>query len=157
MNLSNHHWDIGKLLQATGKPAEALESCERALAIRRRLADLHAAYPGFLNTVADYHNDIGFQEKKLGKTAEAMASYEQARVIRERLTRNHPESPDFACGLAGALSNMAELDLDAKRFDEARARLRLAIALQKKALAKATRASHLPGISDDPSGLAHQS
>ena len=51
--------------------------------------------------------------------------------------RNHPESPDFACGLAGALSNMAELDLDAKRFDEARARLRLAIALQRKALAKA--------------------
>ncbi len=68
-----------------------------------------------------------------------MASYEQARVIKERLTRNHPESPDFACGLAGALSNMAELDLDAKRFEEARARLRQAITLQKKALATVPR------------------
>ena len=157
MNLSNHHWDIGKLLQATGKPAEALESCERALAIRRRLAEGHPADPGFLNTVADYHNDIGFQEQKLGRLAEAIASWEQARVIREGLTRNHPESPDFACGLAGALSNMAEVDLDAKRFDEARARLRRAIALQKKALAKPPRASHQPGISEDTSGRAHQS
>jgi tetratricopeptide (TPR) repeat protein/tRNA A-37 threonylcarbamoyl transferase component Bud32 len=139
VNLSNHHWAIGKLLEETGKPAEALESCKRALAIRRRLADEHPADPGFLNTVADFHNDIGIQEQTLGKPAEAMASYEQSRVIKERLTRNHPESPDFACGLAGALSNMAELDLGSKRFEEARARLRQAITLQKKALATAPR------------------
>ncbi len=139
VNLSNHHWAIGKLLKETGNPAEALESYARALAIRRRLADLHPADPGFLNSVADYHNDIGILEKELGKPSEAMASYEQARVIKERLTREHPESPDFACGLAGALSNMAELDFDAKRFKEARARLRRAITLQKKALATVPR------------------
>ncbi len=157
VNLSNHHWDIGKLLQATGKPAEALESCERALAIRRRLADLHAADPGFLNTVADYHNDIGFQQQKLGKTAEALESWEQARVIRERLTRDHPESPDFACGLAGALSNMAELDLDTKRFDEALRPAPPGHRVAEEGAGEGTHASHLPGISDDPPGTAGES
>jgi tetratricopeptide (TPR) repeat protein/predicted Ser/Thr protein kinase len=141
VNLSNHHWAIGRLLKETGKPAEALESYARALPIRRKLADEHPADPGFLNSLANYHNDIGILEKELGKPAQATAAYEQARLIWERLTREHPESPDFACGLAGALSNMAELDLDAKRFEEARARLRQAITLQKKALATAPRHS----------------
>ena len=63
----------------------------------------------------------------------------RACAIDERLTREHPESPDFASGLAGALSNMADLDIGAKRFKEARTRLFQAIALQKKAPAAAPR------------------
>ncbi len=137
VNLSNHYWAIGKLLQETGRPAEALESCERALAIRMKLDNQNPADTGSLKILADYHNDIGTLKQNLGKPAEAMDSYEQCRVISERLTRNHPESPEFACALSGALSNMAELDIAAKRFEEARDRLRQAVALQKKALATA--------------------
>jgi serine/threonine protein kinase/tetratricopeptide (TPR) repeat protein len=135
VNLSKHHWAIGKLLDETGKPAEAMQSFERAMAIRKKLADENPADTGSLMTLANYHNDIGILRKSQGNPDEAMASYEQCRAISERLTRNHPESPEFACCFAGALSNMSEIDIDAKRFNEARARLRQAITLQKKALA----------------------
>jgi tetratricopeptide (TPR) repeat protein len=135
VNLSNHHQAIGKLLLEAGKRAESLESYAQALTIQRKLADLHPADPGFLNTLADCHINVAILKKELRKPAEAMVSYEEARAIRERLLREHPESADFACRLAGALSDMADLDLNAQRFAEARVRLRWAIALQKKALA----------------------
>ncbi len=136
-NLANHNWDIGKLLKETGKPAEALESFERALAIRKKFASEHPDDAGSLKILADYHNGVGLLEQSLGKPTEAMASFEQCRLIGERLTSIDPASPDFACCLSGALSNMAELDIDAKRFEEAHARLRQAITLQKQAMATA--------------------
>jgi tetratricopeptide (TPR) repeat protein len=137
MNLALHHSAMGQLRKETGKPAEAVESYLRAAAVRKRIADENPADLVNLNSMAEYHNEIGILETGLGKRAEAMASYEQARAIWDRLTREHPDSPDFACGLAGVLSNMAELNLNAKRFEEARSRLRRAITLQKKALATA--------------------
>jgi serine/threonine protein kinase len=139
VNLSKHNWAIGELLQENEKSDEAVQSFERALAIRKKLADENPGDTGSLLTLANYHNDIGLQRKSQARPADAMASYEQCRVISERLTRNHPESPDFACCQARALSNMSEVDIDAKRFDEARARLRQAITLQKKALGTAPR------------------
>src|SRR5262249_51102820 len=62
-------------------------------------------------------------------------AYQVALAIRERLVRMHPESSDFASVLGGTLNNMALIDLDAKRFAEARTRLRQAIAWQRQALA----------------------
>ena len=134
--LANHHSDIGYLLKGSGKLAAAFESFRRKLATWQKLAADHPADPGFLLSVANCHNEIGILEQEMGKLAEAMASYEQDRAIDERLARDS-ESPDFACGLAGASSNMADLDLGAKRFKAARTRLLQAITLQKKALAAA--------------------
>jgi tetratricopeptide (TPR) repeat protein len=56
-------------------------------------------------------------------------------VIWERLAREHPESPDNASGLGATLNNMALIDLDAKRFAQARGRLEQAITWQKRGLA----------------------
>ncbi len=64
-----------------------------------------------------------------------MKAYSAALSIREKLAREHPESPEFASDLGGILNNIAIIDLGAKRFDEARVRLRQAIVLQRKALA----------------------
>ena len=49
--------------------------------------------------------------------------------------REHPEAPDYASDLGGTLNNMAAIDLAAKRFEQARDKLRQAISWQKKALA----------------------
>jgi hypothetical protein len=48
---------------------------------------------------------------------------------------DHPESPDFATNLGGILGNLAAIDLAARRFEEARVRLREAIEWQRRALA----------------------
>ncbi len=64
-----------------------------------------------------------------------MQASESALAIKRKLAREHPESPDFASDLGGTLNNLALIDLDAKRFEQARARLREAVAWQRKALA----------------------
>jgi len=63
----------------------------------------------------------------------------KALAIFERLAREHPEAPDYASGVGGTLNNMAVIDLDAKRFERARDKLRQAISWQKKALAANSR------------------
>ena len=53
----------------------------------------------------------------------------------QKLAEDHPESPDYPHIEGGVLQNLAEVDLGAKRFQEACERLREAIVRQKKALA----------------------
>ena len=69
------------------------------------------------------HNDIGLLLSATGKHAEAQTAHESALAIRRRLVREHAESPDFASDLGGTLNNLAMIDLNAKRFVEARVRL----------------------------------
>ena len=128
------HNNIGILLSDTGKPAEALKAYEAALAIRQKLADANPTVTGFQSDLADSHNNIGVLLAN-GKPAEALKAYEAALAIQRKLAREHPESPDFASDLGGTLNNIAMIDLDAKRFEEARVRLREAVEWQRKALA----------------------
>ena len=82
----------------------------------------------------------------------------------QKLADDHPESPDYAHMLGGMLHNLAEVDLGAKRFQEARERLREAIVRQKKALAAYPRspeyrqflAMHLTYLSKAARGLGRE-
>ena len=82
----------------------------------------------------------------------------------QKLADDHPESLEYAHMLGGALQNLAEVDLAAKRFQEARERLREAIVSQKKALAAYPRspecrqwlAEHLAYLSKAARGLGHE-
>jgi serine/threonine-protein kinase len=53
----------------------------------------------------------------------------------ERLAREHPESPDYASSLGVTHHNLAKIDIEAKRFEQARRRFQQAISWQRKALA----------------------
>jgi tetratricopeptide (TPR) repeat protein len=149
------------LLGDTGHPAEALATCERARAIRERLARDNPAVTDFQRDLAASHYNIGHLLSATGRPAEALAAYERARAIFEPLARDHPDSPDHASELGGTLNNLATLDLDAKRFAEARDKLRQAIAWQKKALAANPRhpqyrqflANHLTNLLQAAQGL----
>jgi hypothetical protein len=55
-------------------------------------------------------------------------------AIRRKLVREHPESPDFASEMGGTLNNIAAIDMNAKRFVDARDGLRQAVECQRKAL-----------------------
>ncbi len=134
--LALSHYNLGELLSATDDFAGARRSYESALAIQRMLTE--EAPPGaiaFQGALAATHNGLGSLLSNTGDLTGARRSYESALAIRRKLGDDHPESPEYASDLGGTLNNLALLDLDAKRFAEARDRLREAILRQKKALA----------------------
>ena len=51
--LAANHLNIGLLLSATGKPAEALKAFESALAITRKLVREHPESPDFANGLGE--------------------------------------------------------------------------------------------------------
>ena len=134
-DLARSYNDIGIQLSDTGRPAEALTCRELALAIWRKLADANPAVTQFQRDLADSHNEIGDLLSATGKPAEALKSHESALAIQSRLARDYPDLSDFASGLGTTLNDMATIDLDAKRYEDALVRLRQAVEWQRKALA----------------------
>jgi serine/threonine-protein kinase len=132
-DLARSHNNIGAMLGVTWKPAEALKSFQAALAIRRKLADANPSISAFQSEVAGSHNNIGLLIAT-GKPADALKSFEAALVIQRKLVREQPGSPDFASALGGTLYHLALIDLDAKRFVEARDGLLQAVDCQRRAL-----------------------
>jgi tetratricopeptide (TPR) repeat protein/tRNA A-37 threonylcarbamoyl transferase component Bud32 len=132
--LATSHNAIGHLSKDTGKPVEALRAHELALAIQQKLADANPTITEFQNKLAAGHNAIGTLLKDTGKPLEALKSYESALAIWNNLVWEHPELPDYMSELGGNLDDMADIDLDAKRFEVARVRLRQSVEWQRKAL-----------------------
>jgi tetratricopeptide (TPR) repeat protein len=81
------------------------------------------------------HDNIGVLLTDTGKPAEAVKSHQAALAIYRKLVREHPESPHFASNLGATLNNLARIEMDAKRFVEARDGFRQAIDYQRRALA----------------------
>jgi eukaryotic-like serine/threonine-protein kinase len=113
-----------------------LASYEKAREIRVRIARENPNVTKFQRDLASCYHRIGILQSKSGGQSDALASYEQTRLIRVRLTHEHPESGEYACDLGGTLNNMALIDLDQKRFEEAKIKLVEAIESQRKVLAK---------------------
>ncbi len=61
--------------------------------------------------------------------------YESAQAIHRKLATEHPESSDWSSELGGTLTNIAMIDVDSKRVEQALAKFREAIEWQFKALA----------------------
>ena len=133
-DLAAVHNNIGFLMMEMGKPTEAISSYTRGIEIQRQIVRENPDNPHSQSLLAVFHLNIGGAQSRTGQPAEATASYMQAREIQERLVEKHPESLDFASHLGGTLNNIASLDLDAKRFTEARDTLLQAIKWQRRAL-----------------------
>jgi hypothetical protein len=133
--LAASHNNIGALQAETGNPEQALVSFGKALVIKERLAYENPSVTQFQSKLAASHHNIGILQRETGHPDLALESHGKALVINERLAREHPEFPDRASDLSASLNNMARIDLDAKRFRQARYRLQRAISWQKKALA----------------------
>ena len=61
----------------TGKPGEATQSFQRALAIFQKLADDNPAVTAFRNRLAVIHNNVAGMMADTGKTEEALASFQR--------------------------------------------------------------------------------
>ena len=121
--------NLASCYDALGRHAEALELREETLALMK--ARLGPDHPDTLMSMTN----LALSYYDLGRHAEALKLHEETLAIQRKPAPDHPGSPDFASALGATLNNMAKIDLDAKRFEEARVRLREAVEWQRKALA----------------------
>jgi serine/threonine-protein kinase len=134
-NLARTHQNIGLLLMVTGKPSEALKHYEPALVIVRKLAEANPTVVEFQRDLARSYNNMANPLWTVGKTAEAKRAFVSAGGVLEKLALAHPDWPDILADLGAMLSNIGAADVEERRFEEGRVRLREALAWQRKALA----------------------
>src|SRR5437868_11625532 len=91
---------------AAGKCAAAAETDEKALAIRRRLADDDPRDVKRRNSLAESYNRLAVDYNHLQKPAEAEAAFRQALPILEQLVRDHSKLPHYRHSLAGTHNNL---------------------------------------------------
>ncbi len=129
--------DIGIQLAGTERPDESLKAFEVARKIRQKLADDNPKVVSFQSSLAGSHDNVGIMLRQMGQSAEApqAPARRPGYLIRRKLIREYPDSPDFKSELGANLNNLAQIDLVANRFEEARVRVREAIEWQRKALA----------------------
>ncbi len=94
------------MLGQSGKPAEALESFRRALAIQQKLAEDYPAIPDFRNNLASSHTDLADTLRILGRFAEARENYDQAIALREKLVKDNPTVTEFRSGMARSVRRL---------------------------------------------------
>jgi serine/threonine-protein kinase len=91
---------MGRVLEYTGRPSEALPSYERALAIRQELADAHPDDPQLQADLAQTYILSAHLLVLIGKPTEAVRSDERARAILQGLADAHPGNIQFQTDLA---------------------------------------------------------
>jgi serine/threonine protein kinase/tetratricopeptide (TPR) repeat protein len=133
-DLAASHSNIGVLQKKTGHLEQALESYGKALAIRERLARENPSVTAYQLDLASSYSNVGLLRSAAGHPDSALESHGKAFEIEGRLAREYRDSPDYASAVGASLHNMANIDLDAKRFQSARDKLRQAISWEKKAL-----------------------
>src|SRR5262249_56700826 len=92
-DLAVSHIQIGDVLVAQGKLADALASFRESLAINERLATIDAANPLWQQDRAGSHSKIGGVLMAQGKLADALASFRNSLAIAHRLARADPQHP----------------------------------------------------------------
>jgi len=146
----------GNLLSVTGHTEDALESLGKALAIVQRLARENPRAIQLQRDLAINHYNIGNVQSASRHPDQALKSFGKALAIKERLAREHPEAPDHASVVGATLNDMAVIDLDAKRFEQARDKLRQATSWQKEGPGHEPEATDLPAVSaESPHRPAH--
>jgi tetratricopeptide (TPR) repeat protein/tRNA A-37 threonylcarbamoyl transferase component Bud32 len=99
--LAQTHTDIGYVLRQTGKPAEALESYQKALAIWQKLADANPAVARYQRDLAQIHTHIGLLVLMwMGKPEEALTAFRTASDIMQKMVDANPADIGFQYGLA---------------------------------------------------------
>jgi tetratricopeptide (TPR) repeat protein len=96
--LAMTHNNLGNLLQATGRVAEAEKAYRQALQLRERLVAEHPQVPQYRQELATTHNNLGVLLQATGRVAEAEKAYRQALQLREQLVAEHPQVPRIPPG-----------------------------------------------------------
>jgi serine/threonine protein kinase/tetratricopeptide (TPR) repeat protein len=137
-HLAFGHDGIGIVLDETGKPAEALDSLRKALAIYQKLPEtgqylVPGQGPAFtLQIQAGTYMSIGMVLSKAGKAAEALESYRKAAHIMQKLANANPANTSVQLYLAASHSDIADSLTEMGRPEEAMEARRKTLAINQK-------------------------
>ena len=138
VQLAFGHEGIGLVLDVTGKPAEALDSFRKSLAIYQKLPESEQyPQPGVgptfgLQLQAGIHLTIGVKLALAGKQAEGLESFRKASDIMQKLADANPANTSVQAYLANGYVNLGAVLLDTGKPEEALEPFREALAIQQK-------------------------
>jgi tetratricopeptide (TPR) repeat protein len=118
-----------------GKPAEALNEYQKALAIEQKLADVYPAVTPFQRHVAITHNLIGRLQAREKRFSEAFVALDRGLAILQELADANATNTDFMNRLGDYRASRGWAHVRAGHSAEAAADLRRALALWEKAKA----------------------
>ncbi len=101
--------NIGLLLCAMGKPAEADKAYRQAIATQRQLASDYPKTARFRSDLAMTHGNLGLLAVERGRTSEAEQVYLEAIGIQKQLIDEFPDRPDYRHDLAISYNNLSFL------------------------------------------------
>ena len=99
-DLAASYNNIGLLLNATGKPDDALEALESSIKIWQKLVDANPTNTQFQSDLAAGQNNIGLLLRGHRKPAEALKAHESALAIQQKLADANPTVIQFQSELA---------------------------------------------------------
>jgi serine/threonine protein kinase/tetratricopeptide (TPR) repeat protein len=99
--------NIGLLLAATGKTAEAEQAYSAALEIQRRLVAADPSLADFQRDLALTYGNLGLLARSLNQPNRAEEYYRAAIRIQERLAAEHADQPDHRHHLAISYNNLS--------------------------------------------------
>jgi serine/threonine-protein kinase len=128
-NLGNNLVDIGRF-------DEARVSHEKALALRRGLADEQPGNVQALSELSYSEHNLGWLDSKVGRTESALAHYRRAAEMREQVLARAPAQLGRRSELASTLHNLGWMVASTGRKGEARDIYRRGVALLEQCVAE---------------------
>ena len=148
LRLANGRLGFGRLLSATGRPAEAEAEVREALAITRKLVDDNPSSRYFRTSLAAGHNDLGVLMSTTGRPKEAEIEIRKAMAIRQGLVDGAPDVTEFRESLAWSHHDLSRLLSHAGRTGEALGSSRRAVGIFRGLVASnRARKSYREGLS----------
>ncbi len=131
-DLAGCHGNLGLLLAALGKWAEAEAEDRKTLAIREKLTAEFPAIPAYRQELAGIHLNLGNLLVGLGNRVEAEGMYRKALAIQEKLAAEFPAVPAYHQDLARSHFNLGNMLAGLGKPAETKAEYRQALAIQEK-------------------------
>ena len=131
-NLASSHNNIGNLLRATGRSAEAHGEYEAGLAIWKRVVVANPTVIQFQSHLASAYNNIGLLLKERGKRVDALKAYQSALATRQTLADANPTDAKLQADLVYSQYNMGMLLREASSPAEALKAYESALAIGQK-------------------------
>ncbi len=127
LDLAKCHNNLGEILRQKGDAKSAIAAFLRARAINEKLVKEFPDRPRYRSALADNLVNVALAMQD-ANPADAEATYRAANALFDKLIADHPDNVDYPMGRARCLMNQGVVLADEKRFDQAEAAYREALA-----------------------------
>ncbi len=133
--LAESHLNLGTLLGQTGQTQVAIDALNRGVTVLRAVHDAIPNNVDHVRSLAMAYNNLGYVQRQVDAD-QAQRSTRQAVELLEQVGRNSLASAECVADLSLCYSNLAAIQGNADRTDEAIASYRRAIALRESLVRK---------------------